>query len=379
MMTETIHKISRFVLHLFWLLPIKKKRIMFTAYKGAQFSCNPKYIFIELYNNHKDDFEFVWCLNNPEQLPKQYNNVKVVGYKSLKYVYYQITSRVVILNHANPVYIPLRKTQLKINTWHGGGAYKRVSMSAISNKIKSANYKTKCEIKDTDIFISSSKKFTEVMFESQSLPKKYYLEIGMPRNDLFFEENTELQKEIKSILNIDSDIKTILYAPTYRGVEKENEFDISLDVDIVLESLKKRFGGKWELLLRTHINTLKNSDSNNRKIIDVTSYPDMQELLLIADVLITDYSSSIWDFALTGKPAFLFTPDLENYQTKERGFYTPIEKWQYNYAINNQELKNIIINFDSEKHKEKIAMHLKELKSFEDGRASKKIIEYIYL
>lgn len=368
-MSMIVHKVVRSIFYLFWIFPIKKNRVIFTAYKGAQFSCNPKYIFIELYDKQKDKFEFVWCLNDATQLSSKYENVKIAKYKSLKHIYYQITSNVVILNHANPVYIPLRKKQLKINTWHGGGAYKKVSRAVKNDEYKFEDYKALYEIKDTDYFISSSRKFTEVMVESQMLPKSVYLEVGMPRNDLFFRKNEKLQQEIKDILKIDSKIKTVLYAPTYRGAQDSQELNMTLDVKSVLKSLKGRFMGEWLMLMRTHINTIKTSNSSDNHIIDVTSYPDMQELLLIADVLITDYSSSIWDFSLTKKPAFLFTPDLEKYIDKQ-GFYTDINEWSFPYSKTNEKLMKDILEFDNKTHENKIKKHLDNLVSFEKGIAS---------
>jgi CDP-glycerol glycerophosphotransferase len=97
----------------------------------------------------------------------------------------------------------------------------------------------------------------------------------------------------------------------------------------------------------------------------------------MADVLITDYSSSQWDFALTGKPGFLFTPDLDYYQHEDRGFYTPIDDWPFPYAKTNEELSNLIICFDEDKHRAKVQRHLDLLESCEDGHATEKICDII--
>ncbi len=376
MITRMVYILIRYFFYMFWIFPIKRNRIIFTAYKGAQFSCNPKYIFLELYNN-KNDFEFIWCLNNPEQLPPELKGVKIVKYKSLKYIYYQLTSNIVILNHANPIYIPLRKKQLKINTWHGGGAYKKVRLAANGKDYNYDKYKSLKEIKDTDYFISSCSEFTSVMSESLLIPRSSYFEIGMPRNDLFFKETNGLKNKIKNELDIQSDVKIILYAPTYRGKQFSTELDFRLDVKKIIEALKIRFGdkNKWKFLLRTHLDTI-NVSKYEETVKDVSSYSDMQELLLISDVLITDYSSSIWDFALTNKPAFLFTPDLNDY-VENRGLYLPIEKWQYPYAENMEYLINNILQYDSEESKEKIKKHLQDLGSYENGNASKKVSEII--
>lgn len=371
-----IHSAVRQMLHILWLFPLKKNRIVFTAYKGLQFSCNPKYIFLELYSNHRDKYEFVWCLNDPTQLPNEFENVKVIPYKSFKYIYFQITSKVVVLNHANPVYIPLRKKQLKINTWHGGGAYKRVSLSVNNNRYKFEKYKAKCEINDTDYFVSACKKFTEVMFKSQMLPESAYLNSGMPRNDILFNKNEELICVIKKRLNIKGGKKIVLYAPTYRSGQNTHSFGMQLDTSLVVKSLQERFGGEWIFLLRTHISTIRTSLHDNNYVFDVTSYPDMQELLLISDVLISDYSSSIWDYALMDKPAFLFTPDLQDY-IDNRGFYTSIDDWQYPYGVTNDELVGIISSYNSSENKKRLYTYFNKMGSYENGKASGMICDLI--
>lgn len=370
-----IHSGVRLFLHIFWLFPIRKNRIIFTAYRGAQFSCNPKYIFLEMYAKHKEKYDFIWCLNDPTQLPHEFENVKIVPYKSLKYIYFQITSKVVILNHANPVYIPLRKKQLKINTWHGGGAYKKVRLAANGLDYKYDAYKSRFEIKDTSYIISACERFTEVMSQSLMLPKSIFLNSGMPRNDMFFESSDKLIKHIKEKFKIKNNQKIVLYAPTYKGKQLSKELDIKIDVASVLKALKRRFEGEWVFFLRTHLDTI-HSTNNDVVIKDVTSYSDMQELLLISDVLITDYSSSIWDFSLTNKPGFLFTPDFKSYDDN-RGLYTPIDEWQYPYSDTNEKLIIEIENYSQKQSQKRIFKHLKTLGSFEKGLATIRLCEKI--
>jgi CDP-glycerol glycerophosphotransferase len=111
--------------------------------------------------------------------------------------------------------------------------------------------------------------------------------------------------------------------------------------------------------------------------IDASKYDEMQELLCMADVFITDYSSSQWDFSLTRKPAFLFTPDLDYYLNEDRGFYTPIDDWAFPYAKSNEELANLIRYYNEELHLKKVQRHLDLLGSFEDGHATEKVCDVI--
>lgn len=394
MSTKFLHKIVRLLMKFFFIFPIKKNRIFFSSVKGRMFACSPRSIFEELYADNKD-LEFIWCLNRPSDDLQFFQEVKVVKYNSLKHFYYQMTSKLIVINIGAPIYIPLRKDQIMLNTWHGGGAYKKVGLlspkqKSLSKKsegiqirtIEDRNnqewerYKAKYNAKDTTLFISSCKRFTKVMLESQLLPRSAYLEIGMPRNDVFFSDYSELILKAKKILNISATKKVVLFAPTYRGNSKTQLFNLELDVQSCLKSLEKRWGGEWVFVFRGHVLGM-HKNIKDEQIINASEYEEMQELLCMADVFITDYSSSMWDFALTKKPAFLFTPDLEYYLKSDRGFYTPIEEWAFPYAQTNSELAQLIINYEDETHNLKVQKHLSDLGSFENGMATKTVCKII--
>lgn len=374
------------------IFPIKNNRVLFNSQKGRMFACNPRAIFECLYSEKQDELEFIWCLNeSSEDLELFAKKVIKVKYNSWKYFYYQMTSKLIVANIPSPIYIPLRKNQIMIDTWHGGGAYKRVgllspkqeSLSSKSERLKIKTvedknnqewerYKAKYNAKDTTFFISSCKRFTEVMLESQLLPPSAYLEIGMPRNDVFFSDYSEIVLKAKRKLGISTSKKVVLFAPTYRGNVKSQSFNLELNIESCLKSLESKWGGEWIFVFRGHVLGVHES-IEDKQIVNASKYEEMQELLCMADVFITDYSSSMWDFALTKKPAFLFTPDLECYLSNDRGFYTPIEEWAFPYAQTNSELTKLISDFNSESHHAKVQSHLLRLGSFEDGSASKKV------
>ena len=109
--------------------------------------------------------------------------------------------------------------------------------------------------------------------------------------------------------------------------------------------------------------------NRHNRVIDVSSYVDMQELLAASDVLITDYSSSMWDFSFTGRPCFIYANDLSSYKM-ERNFHTPIDEWPFPLAERNEELKSNILNFDQHDYECKVRQHHEELGSYENGNAS---------
>lgn len=371
--------IVRFFMHFFWIFPVSKKTVVFSCYKGTQYSCSPKYIFLELKKQFGDKIKYVWILNSKSE-DKDLENVKIVKFMSLKYLFYICTCSVYINNVFFEPFIPKRKKQLFINTWHGGGAYKGND----DNRKNSKSMLLKDRVRDsiTDYYISSCKAFTDCWVSEFSFENKKFLPIGLPRNDIFASEleNIELIRKIKNKLNIDDNKKIIFFAPTWRFQSRETSktFKFDFDVDELVSHVEKKFGGKYVFLFRGHhcMKDIMFNEKLSNNFIDASKYPDMQELLLITDLFISDYSSCIWDFALTKRPGFLYTPDLVEY-TATQHLLTPIDTWQYEYACSFNELLNKIDTYDYELSKKKIDTHLDNLISYESGCASKHICSMI--
>ena len=149
---------------------------------------------------------------------------------------------------------------------------------------------------------------------------------------------------------------------------------------IAYESLKcaleKNFGGKWTILVRAHFKE-KNEKTNiqfNSWLVNASSYPDMQELLAVVDAGMTDYSSWAYDYILTGRPLFLYVPDLEDYD-QSRGFYYPIESTPFPIAKDNEQLITAIESFDKVDYLRRVNAFLAGKGCYEDGMASKRIVE----
>lgn len=369
------------VLRVFYIFPIKKNRILFSANGGASYLCNPKYIFEALYEKWGGSLEYIWCIKDKTKIPKKYK-IKIVKPLSLRHLYYLMTSRVVIANVGIEPFVPPRNDRIFINTWHGGGAYKKGGLSATYySKAHMHYFKAirNLRAKSTTYLISSNRRFSEIFEYEFRLEPKKILPIGMPRNDVFFTSQSNQNKFRTRICNqykIAADSFIILYAPTYRGHESHaNRVDWTIDTDAIVKAAKDRFGKEIVVLYRCHFNVF-NKRQNVSHSIDVSEYPDMQELLASVDFLISDYSSLIWDFAMTSKPGFLYTPDLEEYCSVTK-LHTPIEQWQYPYSRSTEELCNQIRNYDPSKALDKINAHLKLLGSYERGVATKEICKII--
>jgi CDP-glycerol glycerophosphotransferase len=347
---------------------------------GRQYACNPKYIFEFMYNNYADKYIYVWCLRDKKKLPENYNNIKVCGYFTLEYIFLMMTAKYIITNQAVEPYFPFRKNQNIIYTWHGGGAYKRVDDIKAYQRCKwSRSIMKDIRSRMITYVISSCKKFTELHSDIWNITYNKFLPIGMPRNDILFSHDTMIKDKVYKYYNINNAQKIVLYAPTFRGdfrsPQKAEYFSI-LNIEKILMSLKAKYKNNFLFFYRTHYN-ISDRWINMSNIISASDYHDMQELLCATDILITDYSSSIWDFSLTFKPCFVYAPDLKKYQA-EQGFYTPVEEWPFPLAETNEKLIENILNFDEEEYKQAIKRHHANLGSYETGTATNQFCEKVF-
>ena len=222
-------------------------------------------------------------------------------------------------------------------------------------------------------FIAGSEFFLEDTAKAFNYPKEVFVKTGLPRNDVLINHSKNIGETIKKKLGIEKDTKICLYAPTFRN---DNVASIhNLDVKRLLTILTTRFGGNWKLLYRGHTFTV--NFWTDQGFLDVTNYPDQQEILLITDVLISDYSSMMWDASLLGIPTFTYSPDFYQYLKFERGFAYEISKFPFKIAKNNDELETAISSFNEVEFKKKIDAHFKDAKTYDKGNASKQVVDII--
>lgn len=377
--------LSKLFLHIYYIFPINNT-IFFMTNMGKSYSGNPKYIYEKMITDERfKRYNIIWCFKdiekNKNEVKKSESN-KVIFIKKnnyIKFFYYILTSKILIYNCGGFSYVPIRKKQFLVETWHGGGTFKKIGLS-VKNKTYFSKLGIKMASKDIKLFISSSKKFSEQTIRESMGYKGKILNSGMPRNDILFLLNKEKVCEIKQKLNLSFDDKLILYAPTFKGTEHNarnlDERVETLNSNLIKDELKKRYGGNWKFFVRGHqyASNIENIDNDG----DWTKYPDMQELLLIADVLITDYSSSMWDFAFMNKICLLYTPDINNFSENERGFYSPIDIWPGIQFTNNNQIKRLIENLNKKEYEKKIKQYLTDIGSYENGTASIKVINALY-
>lgn len=330
--------------------PIQENKVYLTNFNGRGFADNQKYIALELMKRKKN-YQLVWLLQNPreQKLPE---GIKAVKTGSFLEIYHMATAKYWINNVRFNQYFKKRKGQYYIQTWHAGLGFKRIEKDV--EDTLSAEYIRMAKIDSAaiDLIVSNGKFMTE-HFKRIFWYEGEFLEKGHPRNDIFYTAGEREKQEIYQRLGIDKEKKTVLYAPTFRADYGLSAYD--MDYERVLSVLKKKFGGDWVLLVRLHPNLFDKFDALNLQgdnIINVSSYSDMQELLFASDVMITDFTSAMFEFAIMDKPCFLYASDLESYM-QERGLIT-LEEVPFPKTDSNDGLEQMILDYDRESYLEKV-------------------------
>ncbi|WP_431800768.1 CDP-glycerol glycerophosphotransferase family protein [Halobacillus andaensis] len=333
-MTPLKKFLSSLIIYFFNIFPIKKNKVFMFSYYGSQYGCNPKYIteYMLLHNDSK--FDIVWAFNDPEahNIHPKIRKVKVM---SIKYFYELCTSKIIITNFRTTDLFVKRKKQYYIQTWHSSMRLKKIEKDAEATLPEHYVKIAKQDSKKCDLLLSGCENSTDIFKRSYWYEGEIFKH-GTPRNDLLFGERSG-SNLIKQKLNLSDKNKVLLYAPTFRGKNDTSVYD--LDYSQLQQSLTQRFGGAWTILVKFHPHLLSLKDEQmGVGVINVTEYSDIQELLSISDALITDYSSLMFDYAITKRPCFLYVPDLEEYMKKDRKLYFNVEELPFVKAASNHEL-----------------------------------------
>lgn len=362
-------------------LLVQPDKIVFDNYMGKGYGCNSKYVTEELLKRTQD-LDIVWTVKDPagqrEFFPKQ---VRLVEYGSREAMYEYATAGVWAGNYQLVHYLNkglLKKpNQTYIQMWHGSFGIKKIENNC-KNLTRDTNWTILAQRNSryTDYWISNSS-FETNIYRQAFWDVDKVLEYGHPRNDIFFHKRGEKARAAVEDYIGQKDCRLLLYLPTFRDDHSEPEEPI--DFKQLKWNLEKRFGGYWKILLRLHPRVAGNAKeikTYGDDSICVTDYPDIQELLAAADAVITDYSSAVFDFLLTGRPAFLYAPDYARYQ-EMRGLYYPLEATPFPLASDNRQLSYNILGFDTDLYIEKTKAFLQQKGSVEEGNAAERVADLI--
>lgn len=367
----------------FTKLPIKEDLVLLESFQGRSYSDSTKYIY-EYMLEHYPNKKYVWSMNEKREIP---GNPKQVKRLSLSYYYYLAKSKYWISNSRMPNHVIKRKENIYLQTWHGtplkrlAGDMEEVHMPGTNSVKYKRNFFN--ETQKWDYLVSPNAYSSEIFKRAFWFDKKM-IESGYPRNDILYTKNDEEHiTKIKKELGIPVEKKVILYAPTWRDDEyyEKGKYKFSLKLD--LDKMRDKFGDEYVIILRMHYFVASQMDVSHLEgfAYDLSSYSDIGELYLISDILITDYSSVFFDYAHLKRPILFFTYDIDKYRDSLRGFYFDMEKEVPGPLLTTsdevlQSIKNI--NEISLDYKEKYEGFYEKFCSWDDGNASKKVIDEVF-
>ncbi len=371
---------------------VDDKMIFFEAYNGRNYACSPKALYEYMIKNKKfNDYKFVWAFKNVNQhkILKNKNTI-VVKTNSKEYFKYLSLSKYWIVNSLIDVSIKKKKNQIYLQCWHGTPLkklrYDIEVKGAVLNTISEIRKRNDLDAIKFDYFISPSKFCTEKFISAFNLKKlgkdNIIVEKGYPRNDYLFNYKKEDIDKIKKLLKLPKDKKVILYAPTFRDNQHTSGVGYTYNLGINFDKMQKELSKDYIILFRTHYFVSNSFDFSkyDKFIYDVSKYDDINDLYIISDLLITDYSSVFFDFANLKKPMIFYMYDLDDYKNNLRDFYFdlsilpgPIVK-QENDLI--KEIKNID-NYDESYHDKYIKFNEK-FNYLDDGKSTERVVEVIF-
>jgi len=361
--------------------------IILGAANGKAFVGNPKYLYYFLKNN--TNYELIWLAKSNGLIKKlKKEGIKCVNRYSLDAIRLLRKARAVFVSHGWGDILPIKfpPRTVVVQTWHGGFIKVKGKNRYVTKYINSKwTTLTRTKIRYKQFFnyaisASSEPKLLKITAAVFKFPIEKILVTGYPRNDILFSDDSELIKKIKLTYNIPESVdRIILYAPTYRELagtrdpfDKEDLFNIN----------KFCKDTNTNLLLKAHINEKIINFDVHENIRLISKEADIQELLLISDILISDYSSVMCDYVLLSRPILLYTYDYDDYINKRGIYYDHLEEIAPGpllYSID--ELLNALRNIDEINKNYRVkSVEIRDFfNKYKDGNSSERLLKYLKL
>ena len=378
-----------------------EKIVLFSCFNGKSYACSPKAIYEYMIKDEKyKDYKFIWFFKDTKKYKKlaENKNTKIVKYESNEYHKYLHKAKYWIFNFKIADYIIPKKDQVFMQCWHGT-PLKRLGCDLLHydnamNTVEGMKKRYRIEAKKFSYFISPSKYCTEKLTSAWDLKsvgkENIIIEKGYPRNDFLFnyteEDVVNIKRKILGYYYPEYEEKVkkkkiILYAPTYRANQHETGLGYTYKEEVDFDKLKANLGDEYIILFRPHYFVANAFDFEKYAgfVYNVSDVDDVNELYIISDILITDYSSVFFDYANLKRPIIFYMYDLEHYRDESNGFYFDIEKELPGKIIRTDDtLIEEILRITKEfKYDEKYKKFNEKFNYLDDGNASKRVIEEV--
>ena len=318
------------------LVPCDDKTVLFVSFHGRGYSDNPKAIY-EYMRSQKQfaKYRFVWAIKHRREKNIQIEGAKIIEYFSIPYFFYLARSRYWIVNCKLPTYVLKKPGQIYLQTWHGtplkrlahdiqleeGASFYRSRMTA-----DQMVHTYDVDVAKYTYMISPNHFSTEVFQSAFRINRERLIETGYPRNDILSNYTEKDKQDVLKKYGLPADKKIILYAPTWR----DNQFNTSgylFELKVDFKMWKEILGQDYIILYKPHyliINKMKKDKVLEGFVYEINADAEISELYIISDILITDYSSVFFDYAILKRPIYFYMQDIAEYQHELRGFYLDI-------------------------------------------------------
>ncbi|MFG1707182.1 CDP-glycerol:glycerophosphate glycerophosphotransferase [Nonomuraea sp. M3C6] len=295
------------------VLPQRPNLALFESDLGKSYSGSPRAIYEEL-RRRSLPIDVVWSVaKGRKNFPV---DVKLVRRGSWRYLWTMARAGIWVDSHGFPLDYPKPRGTRYLQTWHGQGI-KSIGFDApdLRGDFDKPRAQWRAAVARWDALVSPSAEFSRVFLPSNGYTGQVY-RYGTPRCDALV--RAEAVGDVRERLEIPSGVKILLYAPTYRDRVKGSGQSVRVDLELMADEL----ADEWVLVLRTHPVERYTPPEHLRHFVrPAGSYPEINDLILASDALLTDYSSVMCDYALTGKPMVFFVDDWDEYRLSERGVY----------------------------------------------------------
>ena len=356
--------------------------ILFDTYTGRQYSDSPQSIYAELRRRERwADYPMSWLVADGQvSLPEDLTHVR---HRGREYYEALARSRYLVANSRQPAWFHRHPDQVVVQTWHGS-MLKRIGFDVENISGKSRDYfdKLAWETEQWDYLVSPSPWATPILRSAFRFDGEI-LETGYPRNDIFFSPDRDaIAERTRRRLGLPEDKKVVLYAPTWRDDKYYTRGKHKLDLHLDLRRMYDKLGDDHVLLVRRHPRVVDSVPIVGEGFVhDVSLYPEIMELFLLTDVLITDYSSMMFDFANTGRPMLFFTYDLESYRDNLRGFYFDFEETAPGPLLTeSDQVIDSLLNIDEVADRGRTAYRsfVEQFCPLDDGHAAARVVDRVF-
>lgn len=368
-----------------------EKLIVLESFSGKSYSDTPKAVYEYMLKEEKyNEYRFVWIFKEPEKYEALLGNprTKLVKYRSAACERALAEAKYWIFNYRALDYWIPRKDQVYVQCWHGT-PLKRLGYD-IANSDNAMN--STDEIRDK--YYRDAKRFKYLLspcafatrvfktaWNLKALGKEdAILEVGYPRNDFLVNHTEKDVQEIKKRLGFENSTKKmILYAPTWRDNQHSASKGYTYKTEIDFEKLKAELGDEYVILFRAHYLVANSFDFERYGgfVRDVSGVDDINELYLISDMLITDYSSVFFDYAILERPIIFYMYDLEKYRDEIRGFYLRLEELPGEVITEEYELIKAIRKCDAVRNAGILRKFNEKFNDLNNGKATGRLVERI--